>query len=174
MERWPPLPLNEWQDTYRTLHMWTQIVGKIRMALSPPLNHWWHVTLYVNSRGLTTGPVPYPPGIFEIQFDFQKHLVSISTSEGSDASLPLRAESVAAFYSGILGALASLGIVVEIDAKPQEVAGAVPFDQDYSNCSYDAEYAHRFWRVLVSSAKVFERIPLAIPGQVQPGSFLLG
>ena len=81
-DRWPPLPLHEWQDTYRTLHMWTQIVGKVRMALSPPLNHWWHVTLYVNSRGLTTGPVPYPPGIFEIQFDFQRHEVQVSTSEG--------------------------------------------------------------------------------------------
>ena len=82
-ERWPPLPLGEWQDTYKTLHMWTQIVGKIRMALSPPLNHWWHVTLYVNPRGLTTGPVPYPPGIFEIQFDFQKHELTVSTSEGA-------------------------------------------------------------------------------------------
>jgi hypothetical protein len=174
VERWPPLPLNEWQDTYRTLHMWTQIVGKIRMTLSPPLNHWWHVTLYVNSRGLTTGPVPYPLGIFEVQFDFHKHLVSISTSEGSDASLPLRAESVAAFYKGILEALASLGIVVEIDAKPQEVAGAVPFDQDYSNCSYDAEYAHRFWRVLVSSAKVFELFRSRFLGKCSPVHFFWG
>src|SRR5271168_2932144 len=80
-EHWPSLPLNDWQDTYRTLHMWTQIVGKIRMTLSPPLNHWWHVALYVNSRGLTTGPVPYPPGVFEIQLDFQNHAVRISTSE---------------------------------------------------------------------------------------------
>jgi len=96
---WPPLPLDEWQDTYRTLHMWTQIVGKIRMTLSPPINHWWHVTLYINSHGLTTGPVPYPPGVFEIQFDFEKHAVNIFTSEGPGASRPLRAEppSTAAF-----------------------------------------------------------------------------
>jgi len=109
-EQWPPLPLQEWQDTYRTLHMWTQIVGKIRMTLSPPLNHWWHVTLYVNSRGLTTGPVPYPPGIFEIQLDFQKHEVTISTSQDTRAARPLRAESVADFYRALFEALASLGI----------------------------------------------------------------
>src|ERR1700675_2135189 len=98
---WPPLPLSEWQDTYRTLHMWTQIVGKIRMALSPPVNHWWQVSLYVNSRGLTTGPVPYSAGVFEIQFDFLKNSLLISTSEGSSMSRPLTAEPVASFYGGI-------------------------------------------------------------------------
>src|SRR6516164_2702495 len=98
---WPPLPLEAWQETYRTLHMWTQIVGKIRMALSPPLNHWWHVTLYVNVRGLTTGPVPYQRGIFEIQFDFEMHELRISTSEGATISRPLRAECVADFYGGL-------------------------------------------------------------------------
>src|SRR5258708_33251354 len=92
LDLWPALLLNEWQETYRTLHMWTQIVGKIRMTLSPPLNHWWHVTLYVNTRGLTTGPVPYALGIFEIQFDFQKHVVEISTSEGATVARPLKAE----------------------------------------------------------------------------------
>src|ERR1700726_3439119 len=107
---WPSLPLNEWRETYHTLHLWTQIVGKIRMTLSPPLNHWWHVTLYVNSRGLTTGPVPYPLGVFEIQLDFQKHLVEIHTSEGAISSRPLQAECVAGFYSGISESLASLGI----------------------------------------------------------------
>ena len=101
-QNWPSLPLNEWRDTYRSLHMWTQIVGKIRMTLSPPLNHWWNVTLYVNPRGLTTGPVPYPPGVFEIQFDFQKHALQICTSEGANVSRPLVAESVASFYGGIL------------------------------------------------------------------------
>src|SRR6202023_75953 len=119
--RWPSLPLTQWQDTYRTLHMWTQIVGKIRMSLSPPLNHWWHVTLYVNSRGMTTGPVPYPPGVFEIQLDFQKHAVQISTSEGANLSRPLKAESVASFYGGISESLASLGIAVSINPNPQEV-----------------------------------------------------
>jgi hypothetical protein len=173
-ELWPPLPLHEWEDTYRTLHMWTQIAGKIRMALSPLLNHWWSVTLYVNSRGLTTGPVPYPPGVFEIQFDFQKHEVSISTSEGAGASRKLQAESVASFYSGVMESLASLGIAVEIDVKPQEVADAVPFDRDTSHCSYDAASAHRFWRVLVSSAKVFERFRAGFVGKCSPVHFFWG
>src|SRR6185437_15543998 len=98
LELWPKLPLREWQDTYRTVHMWTQIAGKIRMSLSPPLNHWWNVALYLNSHGLTTGPVPYPLGIFEIQFDFQEHRLHISTSAGTSMSRPLRAESVADFH----------------------------------------------------------------------------
>ena len=174
VDHWPALPLHEWKDTYRTLHMWTQIVGKIRMTLSPPMNHWWHVTLYVNARGLTTGPVPYPRGIFEIQFDFQKHELSISTSEDTRASRPLRAESVAYFYRGIFESLASLGISVEIDVKPQECADAVPFDCDTANCSYDAEYAHRFWQVLVSSSKVLERFRAKFVGKCSPVHFFWG
>jgi hypothetical protein len=173
-ENWPPLPLQEWQDTYRTLHMWVQIIGKIRMVLSPPLNHWWHVTLYVNSRGLTTGPVPYPPGIFEIQFDFQKHELSISTSEGTNASRPLRAEPVADFYAGVFEALATLGIAVKIDLKPQEVADAVPFDRDNVNRSYDAEYVQRFWRILVSTSKVLERFRSNFIGKCSPAHFFWG
>lgn len=173
-EHWPALPLNEWQDTYRTLHMWTQIVGKTRMVLSPPINHWWHVTLYVNSRGLTTGPVPYPPGIFEIAFDFQKHRLVISTSEDRDAARPLRAESVAGFYKGFLETLASLGITAQINLKPQEVTDAVLFDCDSANCSYDPEYAHRFWRVLVSSAKVLEQFRAKFIGKCSPVHFFWG
>jgi len=173
-EPWPSLPLNEWQDTYRTLHMWTQIVGKIRMTLSPPLNHWWHVTLYVNPRGLTTEPIPYPPGIFEIQLDFQKHAVEICTSEGARASRPLQPESVAGFYAGIFESLASLGIAVSIDLKPQEVPDVVPFDRDSANCSYNAEYAHRFWRILVSSAKVMERFRAKFIGKCSPVHFFWG
>src|SRR5580658_7687775 len=98
---WPALPLKEWQETYHTLHLWTQIIGKIRMELSAPLNHWWHVSLYVNSHGLTTGPVPYGSGVFEIQLDFQTHVLEISTSEGTRVSRPLKPESVADFYRGL-------------------------------------------------------------------------
>ena len=174
LERWPPLPLHEWRDTYRSLHMWTQIVGKIRMALCAPLNHWWHVTLYVNSRGLTTGPIPYPPGIFEIQFDLQKHEVSISTSKGDVVARPMRAESVADFYRGLFETLASLGISVEIDLKPQEVADAVPFDRDTAHGSYDPEYAHRFWRILVSTSQVFERFRGKFLGKCSPVHFFWG
>jgi len=173
-DSWPALPVNEWQPTYRTLHMWTQIVGKIRMALSPPLNHWWHVTLYVNSRGLTTGPVPYPAGIFEIQFDFQKHELSISTSESAGTSRPLRAESVAAFHAAIFENLASLGIAANIDPMPQEVPDAVPFDRDTANCSYDPEYSHRFWRILVSTSKVLEQFRAKFLGKCSPVHFFWG
>jgi hypothetical protein len=168
------LPLDQWRTTCRTLHMWTQIVGKVRMALSPPMNHWWHVALYVNSRGLTTGPIPYPPGVFEIQFDFQKHEVDISTSQGSRASRPLRGESVANFYSGIFEALASLGIAVEINPMPQEVADAVPFDRDYANGSYDPQYANRFWHILVSSGKVLQRFRARFMGKCSPVHFFWG
>jgi hypothetical protein len=174
LDVWPSLPLNEWRDTYRTLHMWTQIAGKIRMALSPPMNHWWHVALYVNSRGLTTGPVPYPPGIFQIQFDFQRHEVGIHTSGGRTVVRPLRAESVASFYGGIFESLAMLGITVEINRHPQEVANPVPFDQDYTDCFYDAEYANRFWRILVLSGKVFERFHAKFIGKCSPVHFFWG
>ncbi len=174
LEQWPPLPLKEWQDTYRTLHMWTQIVGKVRLTLAPPLNHWWNVTLYVNARGLTTGPVPYAAGVFEIQFNFRDHALEMSTAAGKSRSRPLRAESVASFYGGVMEALRSLGIAVEINLKPQEVADAVPFDQDHSNCSYDAEYANRFWRILVSSAKVMERFRGKFIGKCSPVQFFWG
>ncbi len=171
---WPPLPLHDWLDTYRTLHMWTQIAGKIRMALSPPLNHWWHVTLYVNSRGLTTGPIPYPAGIFEIQFDFQKHELSLSTSQGPASARPLQPESVASFYAALFETLASLGISCAIDLKPQEVANPVPFDLDTAHCSYDPEYANRFWRILVSSARVIERFRAGFTGKCSPVHFFWG
>ncbi len=173
-ESWPPLPLSEWQDTYRTLHMWTQIVGKIRMALFPPLNHWWNVTLYVNSCGLTTGPIPWPAGVFEIQFDFQKHQLIVFTSQGGETSRPLQAESVAAFYEGLVKSLALLGIGVSINLRPQEVADAVPFDRDHSNCSYDTDCANRFWRILVSVSKVFERFRAEFIGKCSPVHFFWG
>jgi hypothetical protein len=174
VERWPPLPLNEWKDTYHTLHLWTQIVGKIRMTLSPPLNHWWHVALYVNSRGLTTGPIPWPGGIFEIQFDFQNHELTISASNGQFTSRPLLPESVAAFHRGVIDALASLRIDVSINTKPQELPDPVPFEEDHANCSYDAPRVHDFWQILVSSAKVFERFRGRFPGKCSPVHFFWG
>ena len=174
LELWPPLPLREWQDTYRTLHMWTQIAGKIRMALAPPLNHWWHVTLYVNSHGLTTGPVPYAAGLFEVQFDFQQHQLRIWTSWGVGVSRPLQPESVAAFYAGTFECLASLGIAVTINLAPQEVGDRVPFDQDSAHCFYDAQYAQRFWRILVSSAIVLERFRAKFIGKCSPVHFFWG
>lgn len=173
-ESWPSLPLRDWRDACHTLHLWTQIAGKIRLTLSPPLNHWWHVSLYVNARGLTTGPIPCPPGLFEIQFDLRRHEVTIQTSEGDSVSRPLRAESVAEFYLGTMEALRSLGIAVEINLRPQELANAVPFDRDTVNCSYDAESAHKFWRVLMSSAKVLERFRSKFIGKCSPVHFFWG
>jgi len=174
IERWPSLPLYEWQDTYRTLHLWTQIVGKIRMMLSPPLNHWWQVSLYVSARGLTTGPIPYGKGVFEIQFDFRKHALDICTSGGACASLPLKPEPVAAFYARIMQSLASLGIAVEINPKPQEIPDAIPFNVDIGNCSYDPEYANRLWRILVSSSKVMEQFRAKFIGKCSPVHFFWG
>jgi len=173
-QAWPALPLREWQETYRTLHMWTQIVGKIRMELSAPLNHWWHVSLYVNSRGLTTGPVPYDAGVFEIQFNFQKHALEIWTSSGASVSRSLRAEPVAGFYAGVLECLAAVGISVQINLKPQEIADAVPFDRDFTNCSYDLESANRLWRILVSSGKVMEQFRGRFLGKCSPVHFFWG
>jgi len=154
--------------------MWTQIVGKIRMTLAPPLNQWWHVTLYVSSRGLTTGPIPYARGIFEIEFDFLEHELVIETSQGERASRPLRPESVAAFYTAIFEMLGSLGIVVEIDTKPQEVGEALPFDQDDAPGSYDADYVHRFWKILISSGKVMQRFRAKFDGKCSPVHFFWG
>jgi Family of unknown function (DUF5996) len=173
-ETWPPLPLNEWRDTYRTLHMWTQIVGKIRMTLFPPQNHWWHVPLYVNARGLTTGPVPYPPGIFEIQFDFQRHVLNITTSEGGSLTRPLRAETVADFYAGLLTSLSSLGVNITLDPNPQEIADPIPFDRNTTDRSYEPQAAHRFWRILVASSKVFERFRGKFIGKASPVHFFWG
>jgi hypothetical protein len=138
------------------------------------MNHWWHVALYVNSRGLTTGPIPYAPGVFEIQFDFQKHALVISTSEGPAASRPLRAESVASFHSGVFEALASLGIAARINLKPQEVPEAVPFDRDFVQRSYDPRYANRLWRILISSAKVLQQFRARFTGKCSPVHFFWG
>jgi hypothetical protein len=174
LDLWPPLPLAEWQETYRTLHMWVQIAGKVRMALAPPLNHWWHVTLYVNSRGLTTGPVPYPAGSFEMQFDFQRHELQIWNSGGRAISRLLRPESVVAFYHGMFECLASLGVSALINTKPQECTDPTPFDEDEIHRYYDPEYASRFWRILVSSAKVMERFRARFLGKCSPVHFFWG
>ncbi|HWZ32693.1 MAG TPA: DUF5996 family protein [Bryobacteraceae bacterium] len=173
-ENWPALPLEEWKDTYRTLHMWSQIVGKIRMELSPPMNQWWHVTLYVNARGLTTGPIPYPRGIFEIQFDFLKHELEIVTSEGAKASRPLRAETVASFYKGVMREMESLAVHCEINPMPQEVPQPIPFDQDETPGFYDAEYARRHWQILVTSSKVFQKFRAEFCGKCSPVHFFWG
>jgi hypothetical protein len=143
-EAWPHLPLQEWKDTYATLHMWSQIVGKIRLTLSPPVNHFWHSALYVTSRGLTTSPIPYGDRTFDIDFDFIDHALIIRTSEGSTRTLILAPRPVAEFYAELIATLRSLGIEVEIHAKPDEVPDPIPFAKDHEHASYDPEYANRF------------------------------
>lgn len=171
---WPELPLDAWQDTYATLHMWTQIVGKVRLALSPRVNHWWEVPLYVNARGLTTSAIPYGDGIFEIQFDFLEHKLTIQTSWNSAKSLPLKPQSVAAFYAEFISALRSLGIETKIWPMPVEIPNPIRFDEDTEHASYDPEYAHRFWQVLILCENVFQEFRSHFIGKDSPVHFFWG
>jgi hypothetical protein len=173
-DSWPELPLEAWQDTYATLHMWTQIVGKVRLALSPLINHWWEVAWYVNSRGLTTSAIPYGDRIFEVQFDFIDHKLIIQTSWGSSKTLALKPQSVAFFYQEFMAALQSLGIAVKIWTMPQEVPNPVPFDRDTQHASYDPEYAHRFWQVLILCENVFQEFRAGFIGKDSPVHFFWG
>jgi hypothetical protein len=173
-EIWPSLPLEEWKETYATLHMWTQIVGKIRLVQSPLVNHWWQVPLYVSARGLTTSPIPYEARSFEIEFDFIDHQLNITTSEGIKKSLALVPQSVAAFYKELMATLRSLEIVVEIRARPDEVPDPIPFAEDEAHASYDPEYANRCWRILVQADRVFKEFRSRFIGKCSPVHFFWG
>src|SRR5215213_10180630 len=152
---WPALPLAEWKDTYATLHMWTQIVGKVRLVLTPKINHWWNVPLYVTTRGLTTTTIPHGSCAFEIEFDFMGHRLLVSTSDGVEKVIELRPRSVADFYQELMATLGSLGIEAKITARPDEVPDPIPFAEDRAHAAYDPEYANRFWRILVQADRVF-------------------
>jgi hypothetical protein len=173
-DAWPELRLATWQDTYATLHMWTQIVGKVRLALSPRINHWWEVALYVNARGLTTSAIPYDGKIFEIQFDFIDDKLIIQTSWGSSKTLALKAQSVADFYAEFMSALRSLGIDVKIWTMPCEVPNPVRFTTDAEHASYDPEYAHCFWKILVLCENIFEEFRAGFIGKDSPVHFFWG
>jgi Family of unknown function (DUF5996) len=171
---WPSLPLEAWQDTYATLHMWTQIVGKVRLALSPRLNHWWEVPLYVSSRGLTTSPIPYKDSIFEVQFDFVQHKLFIDTSRDTQRMLTLEPKSVAEFYHEFMGVLQSLGIEVNIWHMPVEIPNPIPFDRDTQHASYDPGYANRFWRILLACDSIFKEFRAGFIGKSSPVHFFWG
>src|SRR5947207_2291669 len=171
---WPALPLDQWRDTYLTLPFWTQVVGKIRMTLSPPLNDWWHTTLYVTTRGLSTSPIPFGTGAFEIQFDFLDHQLQIQTTEGARRTLPLVAEPVAVFYAKLMDALRGLGITVAIRTKPQEMAVTLPFEADFEHASYDREAAGRFFQVLLSSHRAMQEFRSRFIGKSSPVHFFWG
>ncbi len=160
---WPPLPFAEWAETAATLHMWTQIVGKIRLVLTPWTNHSWHVTLYLTSRGLTTSPIPHGLDTFEIRFDFLNHELRIVKSDGALKTMPLQPQSVAAFYRNVMSALTEMNLPVKINLVPNEIENAIPFDRDEQHRSYDAAYANRFWRVLVQADRVFKEFRGGVP-----------
>jgi hypothetical protein len=171
---WPELPLTEWADTYETLHMWTQIVGKIRAAHTPLVNHWWNVTLYVTPRGLTTWTMFYAGRPFQIDFDFVDHRLIITTSGGIGASIALKPRSVADFYQEVMGALGSLGIPTKIRTLPDEVPKPIAFELDHEHASYDPEYANRFWRILLQVDRVFNDFRARFIGKCSPVHFFWG
>lgn len=171
---WPSLEYGAWRETCATLHMWTQVVGKVRLAKMPWINHSWHVTLYPTARGLTTGPMPQGSRIFEIRFDFISHEVRLLTSDGGMGKVPLKRQSVAQFYHSIISGLGELGIVVEINTTPNEVADAIPFERDDRHAAYDPEYANRFWRVLLQSSRVFTQFRARFCGKCSPVHFFWG
>src|SRR5712691_3888151 len=171
---WPALPLSEWADTYATLHMWSQMVGKARLALSPRVNHWWEVPLYVSARGLTTSPVPYKKGVFEAEFDFIEHKLHIRTSNNETRTLRLAPRTVADFYAEFLDALRSLEVHAKIWAMPVEIPNPIRFDQDRQHASYDPEYVQRFWRILVTVDSIFKEFRSRFLGKVSPVHFFWG
>ena len=171
---WPPLVYADWQDSCATLHRWTQIIGKIRLALAAPVNHWWHVPLYVTARGLTTSPMPYQDQTFQIDFDFVDHGLCIETSDGRQDKLPLVPRSVADFYAEIMSRLRTLGIDVRIWPMPVEIADPIRFDQDHIRAAYDPVSVNRFWHVLAEVNQVFTAFRGRFLGKVSPVHFFWG
>jgi hypothetical protein len=172
--QWPALPWGEWADTANTLHMWTQIVGKTRLALTPLQNHWWNVPLYVTARGLGTSAMVCGDDVLDIEFDFVAHVLHVRLGSGKEHTLRLREQTVANFYREYVECLAVLGVTVKINPMPVEVANPIRFDLDTEHKSYDPEYAHRFWQVLVQAEKVFRAWGTGFLGKVSPVHFFWG
>jgi len=172
---WPDgLPLAQWRATHDTVHMWLQIVGKTRLALAPSENHWWHTTLYVSARGLTTTPIPYGSRLFEIELDFLDHRLSVRTSDGTIRTIALRSQAVADFYREYMGALDALGIAVKLWPVPVEVDGAIPFEDDRVHASYDPAHARRFHEILLQVDRVTKRFKGRFLGKSSPVHFFWG
>jgi hypothetical protein len=171
---WPSLPFEEWRETCATLHMWTQVVGKVRLAQAPHVNHWWQVPLYVSARGLTTSPVPYGERTFEVDFDFVSHRLLIETSDGDSREMKLAPRTVADFYGEFMSHLGSLGLEVRIWTTPVEVLNPVPFEEDEAHASYQPEYANRFWRALVQAERVLQKFRSRFLGKCSPVHFFWG
>jgi hypothetical protein len=173
-ECWPALALDSWKDTYATLHMWTQVVGKVRLRLTPLVNHWWNVPFYVTARGLTTSRIPYGQRAFEVGFDFIRHQLVLETSDGIVKTLPLAPRSVAEFYGEFMEMLRSAGIAVKIWRMPVEIPNPVAFDQDEVHCSYDPAAVGGFWRILLSVSAVFTQFRSEFIGKCSPVHFFWG
>jgi Family of unknown function (DUF5996) len=169
---WSELPLSEWKDTLATLHMWTQIVGKIRLKLAPLENHWWNVPLYVTPRGLTTSSIPYDDRLFQIDFDFIDHRLVIETTDGSTRTISLQPCSMAEFYQEIMAALESIKMPVTIWTTPVEVPDRTPFEEDQKHAAYDPEYVQRCWRILVQSSRILTKFRSRFTGE--SSTFFLG
>jgi hypothetical protein len=173
-EAWPALPLERWKDTCETLHLWTQIVGKVRLELTPWLNHSWHVTLHLSARGLVTPPIPLPGRDLAIEFDFIDHVLWLRTSDGHFRQVMLRPVSVTQFYAEVMQALAELGVEVRINEMPSEIPGAVRFSADHAHAAYDPDYANRHFRVLAATHRVFSHFRTGFLGKASPVHFFWG
>ncbi len=173
-EQWPSLPFEDWRDTCATLHLWTQVVGKIRLAQAPMLNHWWQAPLYLTSAGLTTSPVPFGARTFQIDFDFVDHRLEIRVSDGGRESFKLAPCSVAEFYREIMGRLDSLGLPVRIWTVPVEIPDPIRFEEDLVHASYQPEQAHRFWRILAGAETVMTKFRARFLGKASPVHFFWG
>src|SRR5436309_5899889 len=171
---WPALPLEEWQDTYRTVHMWMQIVGKVKLELHPYINHWWQTALYVTARGMTTGPIPSGRNSFEIAFDFIDHQLFLFTSQGVMRAMPLIPRSVADFYHEFMALLHAQNIEVIINTLPSEVTDPIPCDVNYHDASYDAASVNRFWRILLQVDREFKEFRSDFIGKNSPVHFFWG
>ena len=172
--RWPELPTAAWRETYETLHLWTQVIGKIRLARAPWLNHSWHVALYVTARGLTTSPIPDGVRTFEIDLDFIDHHLRISTSDGATRQFALAGKSVASFYAVVMAELAELGIHVKIDEMPNELPDPIRFSQDNRHASYDPDAVRRFFQILLNADRVFKQFRTGFLGKASPVHFFWG
>ena len=173
-DHWPELPLSAWEDTYHTLHLWTQIVGKIRLGLAPLQNHWWNAAIYVNTRGLTTSPILHDTRAFELLFNFVDHRLELRTSDGQEGALDLAPKSVAAFYRETFSMLRSAGVNVQINPRAQELPEPIRLDLDETHASYDPEYANRLWRILLSTERVFQEFRARFIGKSSPVHFFWG
>jgi hypothetical protein len=173
-EAWPPLPLEAWAETYATLHMWTQIIGKIVLQKTPLVNHWWNVAFSVSARGLASPPIPYGNGIVQFTFDFQGHVLHIETSEGKKRLIALEPCSVADFYEAVMQAVRGLGLEVAIWTKPVEVAERIPFERDEKHAAYNQEYATRFWQILVQVDRILKFFRARFIGKASPVHFFWG